>query len=127
MTATDRTAYPRLDERMSRAELAVNFTLSESEHAFVAAQARGNVNRLAFAILMKARQAYGLFVNPDALSETIVAHMAKQLALPVPSLVVTSRLGLHRYRSKRDHTRALNAQTNVGDVPRESVQMSRSV
>lgn len=99
MTATDRTAYPRLDERMSRAELAVNFTLSESEHAFVAAQARGNVNRLAFAILMKARQAYGLFVNPDALSETIVAHMAKQLALPVPSLVVTSRLGLHRYRS----------------------------
>lgn len=57
------------------------------------------MNRLAFAILMKARQAYGLFVHPDALSETIVAHVAEQLVLPVPSLVVTSRLGLHCYRS----------------------------
>lgn len=57
------------------------------------------MNRLAFAILMKARQAYGLFVHPDALSETIVAHVAKQLVLPIPSLIVMSRLGLHRYRS----------------------------
>lgn len=99
MTATDRTAYPRLDERMSRTELAANFTLSESDHAFVATHARVEAHRLTFALLTKTRKAYGLFVRPEALSETIVAHVAEQLGLPVPWHFVTNRMALHRYRS----------------------------
>ena len=99
MTATDRTAYPRLDHRVSLTELTSNFTLSESDRAVTAAHARIDANRLTFAILMKTRQAYGLFVRPAGLSDSIVAHMAGQLDLPAPPQFITNRLTLHRYRS----------------------------
>ncbi len=84
---------------MPSVELIANFTLSESDQASIATFGRIAAHRLTFALMLKTRQAYGLFVNTEALAETIVGHVAEQLGLAVPKTFVMDRATLHRYRS----------------------------
>lgn len=51
----DRTAYPRPGERLTREELDARDSLSETDHAFIRATARGDAGRLTLATLLKAR------------------------------------------------------------------------
>lgn len=102
MTAMDRTAYPRPDERLTREELESRYHLSETDHAFVRATARGEAGRLTLATLLKARQNLGCFPAPVTMHGDAVAHLASQLALTAaPSLLDETRrkTTLHHYRA----------------------------
>lgn len=56
MTAIDRTAYPRPGERLTGEELDARYRVSDADHAFIRANARGDAGRLTLATLLKARQ-----------------------------------------------------------------------
>jgi hypothetical protein len=72
MTAIDRTAYPRPGEKLTREELDNRYGISETDHAFIRATARGDAGRLTLATLLKARLASQLALAgvPPVLSET---------------------------------------------------------
>jgi TnpA family transposase len=102
MTAIDRTAYPRPGEKLTREELANRYSVSETDHAFIRATARGDAGRLTLATLLKARQDLGCFPAPLEVHIDTVAHLASQLALATvpPVLSETSRkTTLHHYRA----------------------------
>ena len=110
MTAIDRTAYPRLGNRLSAVELQAKFGLSETDRAFIASNGRTDAKSLTLAALLRARQAYGLF--PVDFPDSVLAHMAAQLGISDRRLV-TSRPTLHRYRAViRSHLSA----TAYGDA-----------
>ena len=81
MTAIDRTAYPRPGEKLTREELDDRYSMSETDHAFIRATARGDAGRLTLAALLKARQDLGCFPAPLEVHIDTVAHLASQLAL----------------------------------------------
>jgi hypothetical protein len=78
MTALDRTAYPRLGERLTREELDARYRLSEADQAFIRATACGDAGRLTLATLLKARQDLGCFPAP--------VETASSLEIVVPLL-----------------------------------------
>lgn len=51
MTAIDRTAYPRSNERLTREELERRYGLSEVDPVFIRGKARGASGRLTLAVL----------------------------------------------------------------------------
>ena len=102
MTAIDRTAYPRSGERLTREELGVRYSLSESDHALIRATARSDAGRLTLATLLKVRQDLGCFPAPLDVHCDTVAHLASQLVLAaVPPLLDETRrkTTLHHYRA----------------------------
>jgi len=102
MTAMDRTAYPRLGERLTREELDARYSLSKTDLAFIRATARGDVGRLTLASLLKARQDLGCFPAPVDVHGDTVKHLASQLGLPGPLALTTEEAGaktLYRYRA----------------------------
>ena len=84
MTAIGRTAYPRPDEQLTREELDARYSLSESDHAFIGATARGGAGRLTLAALLKARQDFGCFPAPGDLHGDTVRYLASQIGLADP-------------------------------------------
>jgi Domain of unknown function (DUF4158) len=56
MTAIDRTAYPRPGARLTREGLTARYNLTDTDLAFVHANARGDTGRLMLAMLLKTRQ-----------------------------------------------------------------------
>jgi AraC-like DNA-binding protein len=102
MTALDRTAYPRLGERLTREELDARYRLSEADQAFIRATARGDAGRLTLATLLKARQDLGCFPAPVEMHGDTVKHLAVQLGLTDPPALITEETGaktLYRYRA----------------------------
>jgi hypothetical protein len=101
MTAIDRTAYPRPDERLTREELDTRYSLGESDLAFIRVTARSDVSRLTLTALLKVRQNLGCFPAPRDIHSDTVAYLASQLALaPVPPILnETRRTTLHHYRA----------------------------
>jgi hypothetical protein len=81
MTAIDRTAYPRLDARLTSCELAARHELTATELDFVRSHARGQAGRLILAALLKSRQDLGYFPPPDAFPDTILTVLASQLGI----------------------------------------------
>jgi hypothetical protein len=102
MTAIDRTAYPRPDEKLTREELDSRYSVSETDHAFIRTTARSDAGRLTLATLLKARQDLGLFPAPVEVHSATVAHLASEIGLAFvpPGLDETSRkTTLHHYRA----------------------------
>ena len=102
MTALDRTAYPRLGERLTREELDARYRLSEADQAFIRATARGDAGRLTLASLLKGRQDLGCFPAPVEMHGDTVKHLAVQLGLTDPPALITEETGaktLYRYRA----------------------------
>jgi TnpA family transposase len=102
MTAIDRTAYPRPGERLTREELDIRYSLSESDHAFIRITVRSDAGRLTLAALLKARQDLGCFPAPLDIHCDTVAHLASQLGLTAVPLILTEtnrRTTLHHYRA----------------------------
>lgn len=61
MTAMDRTAYPRLGERLTREELRARYNLADADLTFIRANARGDVGRLTLAMVLKTRKILDAF------------------------------------------------------------------
>jgi TnpA family transposase len=102
MTAIDRTAYPRPGERLTREELDARYSLSETDHAFISATARGGAGRLTLAALLKARQDFGCFPAPVDLHGDTVRYLASQIGLVDPLALITEETSaktLYRYRA----------------------------
>lgn len=102
MTSIDRTAYPRLSERLTREELERRYGLSEADLVFIRNKARGASGRLTLAVLLKTRQALGFFPAPDDLHSDTIAHLAAQLGFVDPPIRVVEDVGektLYRYRT----------------------------
>jgi Domain of unknown function (DUF4158) len=85
MTAIDRTAYPRPGARLTREELTARYNLTDTDLAFVRANARGDTGRLMLAMLLKTRQDLGCFAMPEEVHTDTVAQVASQLGLATPS------------------------------------------
>lgn len=101
MTAMDRTAYPCPGERLTPEEFDARYSLSDSDLAFIRANARGDAGRLTLAVLLKARQDLGCFPAPADLHADTVARLRTQLRLATsPPLLDGQRhkTMLHRYR-----------------------------
>jgi TnpA family transposase len=102
MTAIDRTAYPRPGNRLTPEELDARYRLSETDHAFIRATARGDAGRLTLAALLKGRQNLGCFPAPIDIHGNTVRHLASQLGLVGPFALTTEEAGaktLYRYRA----------------------------
>jgi hypothetical protein len=84
MTAIDRTAYPRPGARLTREELGIRYSLSDTDLAFIRATARGDTGRMLLATLLKTRQDIGYFVA--ALSEWASAMGLPFMAITGDSL-----------------------------------------
>jgi hypothetical protein len=52
MTAIDRTAYPRSEERLTHEELNARYHLIETDRAFISAKAHGDAGRLTLATML---------------------------------------------------------------------------
>lgn len=114
MTAMDRTAYPRPGERLTREELQTRYELSEADHVFLRATARGEAGRLTLATILKTRLDLGVFPALEAVDAGIVTHLAKQLGLMVPPPLLLEDSGkktLYRYRA------AVRAHLGVAPYP----------
>jgi hypothetical protein len=102
MTAMDRTAYPRPDERLTREELDARYSLSVTDHAFIGATARGDAGRLTLAALLKTRQDLGCFPSPGDLHGDTARHLASQIGRAYPLALITEETRaktLYRYRA----------------------------
>ena len=102
MTAINRTAYPRLDARLTQEELVARSTLTETDHAFLRGTSRGETGRLVLAMLLKARQDFGCFPALEELHRDTVAHLASQLGsqdLSIPPERAAGSKSLYRYQA----------------------------
>ena len=102
MTAIDRTAYPRPDERLTREDLQARYLLTETDRTFIRAMARGEAGRLTLAALLKTCQDSGRFLSPREIPDAVLSHVAVQLGMAVPPPRVqedTGKQTLHRYRT----------------------------
>src|SRR4051812_17247184 len=102
MTAMDRTAYPRPGERLTREELQTRYGLSEADHAFLQATARGEAGRLTLVTILKTRLDLGVFPALEEIDAGIVTHLAGQLGLAAPLPLLPEDGGkrtLYRYRA----------------------------
>ena len=110
MTAIDRTAYPRLDARLTPSELAARHELTAAELDFVRSHARGPAGRLILAALLKTRQDLGYFPPPDAFPDPLLAVLAGQLGIEPATTDTAGQRGaksLYRYHAAvRSHLRA---------------------
>ena len=76
--------------------------LSEADHAFLRATARGEAGRLTLATMLKTRQDLGFFPALDEIHAGIVTHLAGQLGLAAPLPLLPEDGGtktLYRYRA----------------------------
>ena len=86
MTAIDRTAYPRPGARLSREELGTRYSLTDTDFAFIRANARGDTGRMLLATLLKTRQDLGYFATPDEVHADTAAYLGFQMDLAVPPI-----------------------------------------
>src|SRR5271165_7060002 len=78
------------------------YSLSETDHAFISATARGGAGHLTLAALLKARQDLGCFPAPGDLHGDTVRYLASQIGLADPLALITEETGaktLYRYRA----------------------------
>jgi TnpA family transposase len=118
MTAIDRTAYPRLGERLTHEELQARYRLSETERIFIRAVARGDAGRLTLAALLKTRQNSGRFPSPQEIPGTVLSYLAAQLGMTVQPPPVEEDKGkqtLHRYRTAIRVHLGLSAFSKAGE------------
>ena len=114
MTAMDGTAYPRPGARLTREELQTRYGLSEADHAFLQATARGEAGRLTLATILKTRLDLGVFPALEEIDAGIVTHLAGQLGLAAPLPLLPEDGGkrtLYRYRA------AVRAHLGVASYP----------
>src|SRR4051794_13859843 len=103
MTAIDRTAYPRPGARLTREELDARYALTETDLAFVHANARGDTGRLMLATLLKVRRDLGCFPALGEVHAGTVAYLAAELGVAAPQAGVDGGAGrtksLYRYQA----------------------------
>ena len=102
MTAMDRTAYPRLGERLTREELRARYNLADADLTFIRANARGDVGRLTLAMVLKTRQNLGCFPALRDVHADTVAYLALQIEMTIAPPLLEEKWGkttLHRYRT----------------------------
>ena len=102
MTSLDRTAYPRLDKRLSDEELYARYELNAEDQDLVRRNARSDSGRLTLAIMLKTRQQLGYFPALAEVPDQIRTHLAKLLEVAVDTALIDQahhKLTLHRYRS----------------------------
>ena len=119
MTAIDRTAYPRLNTRLTREELHARYTLTEADLVFVRANARGESRRLLLAVLLKIRQDAGYFPAPDEIRSDTAAHVAAQLDLTATDWPD----GAHRNKSLYRYQAAIRTYLSVKAYDEEAEEL----
>lgn len=101
MASIERTAYPRLNQRLSDEELRTHYELTDGEQRFVSANAHGDRQRLTLAVMLKIRQRLGYFPSLRAVPHQIVEDLARQLGFPDRIRLLDTphlRTTWHRYR-----------------------------
>jgi TnpA family transposase len=102
MASINRTAYPRLNPRMSAAELESQYALADDEERLVRRATNGDSPRLTFLTMLKTRQRLGYFPVLPEVPAQIVRFLADALGLPPPTPLLDAEIKkktLFRYRS----------------------------
>ena len=66
MTTRERTAYPRFKQSITADELTEFYTPTDEELALVQQHAKGDIPRLAFAVLLKCFQKLGIRIDQQS-------------------------------------------------------------
>ncbi len=99
MASLERTAYPRLGNRLSAGELQYHYNPTELERDFIHRNANGNSGRLTLTVMLKTRQRLGYFPALVDVPQAIRLHHAKALDLPeTTSLIEADKLKKTRSR-----------------------------
>jgi len=97
MTAIERTAYPRLTQRLSQKELEDNYTPTLQEIEFVNTQGRGAEPRLTRLVLLKTIQCVGYFPALETIPEPIINYLRPYLDLAKTKIAYDKPTSLYRH------------------------------
>ena len=82
MASINRTAYPRLKQKLSEAELETQYAPTDDEVRLVHCTTKGKSPHLTFLTMLKARQNLGYFTALHQIPDSIVRYLAETLNLP---------------------------------------------
>jgi lipid A disaccharide synthetase len=82
MASIERTAYPRLKQQFTKAELRDFYTPTAEEILFVLEKSRRGETRLHLLALLKTFQKLGYFQNLEDISESLLRFLRFALNLP---------------------------------------------
>jgi TnpA family transposase len=102
MASLERTAYPRIGNRLNDKELEAGYALSEQERSFIRRHSRGDTGQLSLAIVLKTRQQVGYFPALADVPDRIRLHLARLLGIAEHTPLVDEvrrPATLHRYRT----------------------------
>ncbi len=102
MASIDRTAYPRLNKRLSDKELSACYELDENDQHFIQRNARNSRGYLVLATLLKTRQQLGYFIPLEQVPNQIIAYLSTQLEIPGDAWLIDEKhfkKTLYRYRT----------------------------
>ncbi len=102
MASIDRTAYPRLNKRLSAAELETRYALTDDDERLVRLATNGDSPRLTFLAMLKTRQHLGYFPSLPEMPAQIVRFLAGAFGLPHSTPLLDADIKtktLFRYRS----------------------------
>lgn len=91
MASIERTAYPRLKQNFTKAELRDFYTPTMNEIFFVREKARRDETQLHLLVRLKVFERLGYFPNLEDVAENLIKHPGCALKLPADILPVVSR------------------------------------
>lgn len=99
MASIERTAYPRLKQKFTKAELRDFYTASLDEILFVRANSRKDETQLHLLVHLKIFQKLGYFPNLEDVSEGLLKHLRSFLKMSDGVLPLASRNTLYQHQS----------------------------
>lgn len=104
MTSIYRTAYPRFypNQKLKAKELKNDYSLSDTELAYIKQNIRSDNLKLGFAVLLKVFQKMGYFPENNLIHQTIVKHIKEQIPYIKPSteFIYDHESSLNRHRRR---------------------------
>jgi len=123
VTAIERTAYPRLTQRLSQNELESSYTPTQQEIDFVNSQGRGDNPRLTRLTLLKTIQCLGYFPKTNTVPETIINYLRQHLNLPTAKLTADKSTSIYRHHQAiREYLNISSYQDGGEDIVIHSIR-----
>jgi uncharacterized protein YihD (DUF1040 family) len=97
MASIERTAYPRLKQRLAKSELQDFYTSTLEEKFFIRENARSEEPQLHLLVQLEAFQRLGYFPNLEDISDSIIKHLRTSMSFKAevfPLVIPRTLLGL---------------------------------
>ena len=127
MASVDRTAYPRLNKKLSDKELSACYELDEKDWRFIRQNARNDRGYLVLATMLKTRQQLGYFISLEQVPHQFIAYLSTQLEVSGDSWLIDDKhfkKTLYRYRTAC--RKFLGSSTFTDDIREQLVSSVRN-